>query len=140
MNIAIREPWGLLNRLNRDLEGYLGNSSTEVAYIPAVDVFEEKDRFVVKADLPGVNPEEIEVTAEKGVLSLRGERKTEKRENTEGYERLERVTGSFTRRFALPENVQADAIKATYTNGVLEVSIPKQPVVAAKRIAVQKAH
>jgi len=140
VNIAIREPWGLLNRLNRDLEGYLGNSSTEVAYIPAVDVFEEKDRFVVKADLPGVNPEEIEVTAEKGVLSLRGERKTEKRENSEGYERIERVTGSFTRRFALPENVQADAIKATYTNGVLEVSIPKQPEVAAKRIAVQKAH
>ena len=107
---------------------------------PAVDVFEEKDRFVVKADLPGVNPDDIEVTAEKGVLSLRGERKTEKRENTDGYERLERVTGSFTRRFALPENVQADAIKATYTNGVLEVSIPKQPEVAAKRIAVQKSH
>jgi len=140
VNIAIREPWGLLNRLNRDLEGFLGNSSTEVAYIPAVDVFEEKDRFVVKADLPGVNPDEIEVTAEKGVLSLHGQRKAEKREKADGYERIERVTGSFTRRFALPENVQADAIKATYTNGVLEVSIPKQPEVAAKRIAVQKAH
>jgi HSP20 family protein len=138
VNIAIREPWGLLNRLNRDLEGYFGNSSTEVAYIPAVDVFEEKDRFVVKADLPGVNPEEIEVTAEKGVLSLRGERKAEKHDSAEGYERYERVTGSFTRRFALPENVQADAIKATYTHGVLEVSIPKQPEVAAKRIAVEK--
>lgn len=138
MNIAIREPWGLLNRLNRDLDGLWGNNpSTDVAYIPAVDVYEEKDRFVVKADLPGVKPEEIEVTAEKGILTLRGERKSEKREHTEGYERLERVTGSFTRRFALPENVQADAIKAKFTHGVLEVTIPKQPEVAAKRVAVE---
>jgi HSP20 family protein len=137
MNIAIREPWGLLNRLNRDLDGLLSNPSTEVAYIPAVDVYEEKDRFVVKADLPGVQPDQIDVTAEKGILTLRGERKSDKREQAEGYERLERVTGSFTRRFALPENVQADAIKAKFTYGVLEVSIPKQPVVAAKRVAVE---
>jgi HSP20 family protein len=137
MNIAIREPWGLLNRLNRDLDGLLSNPSTEVAYIPPVDVYEEKDRFVVKADLPGVLPEQLEVTAEKGILTLRGERRTENRERTEGYERLERVTGSFTRRFALPENVQADAIKAKFTHGVLEVSIPKQPEVAAKRVAVE---
>lgn len=137
MNIAIREPWGLLNRLNRDLDGLLGSPSTDVAYIPAVDVYEEKDRFVVKADLPGVQPADIEVTAEKGILSLRGERKSEKREQSEGYERLERVTGSFTRRFALPENVQAEAIKAKFNHGVLEVSIPKQPEVAAKRVTVE---
>jgi HSP20 family protein len=137
MNIAIREPWGLLNRLNRDLDGLLSNPSTEVAYIPAVDVYEEKDRFVVKADLPGVQPDQIDVTAEKGILTLRGERKSDKREQAEGYERLERVTGSFTRRFALPENVQADAIKAKFNHGVLEVSIPKQPVVAAKRVHIE---
>ena len=139
MNIAIREPWGLLNRLSRDFDGIWNGAgpSTDVSYIPAVDVYEEKDRFVVKADLPGVDPADIEVTAEKGVLSLRGERKSEKREGTDGYERIERVTGSFTRRFALPENVQADAIKAKFTHGVLEVSIPKQPEVAAKRVAVE---
>ena len=139
MNIAIREPWGLLNRMSRDLDGFWNNggASTEVAYIPAVDVHEEKDRFVVRADLPGVQPDDIEVTAEKGILTLRGERKSEKRENAEGYERLERVTGSFTRRFALPENVQGDAIKAKFTHGVLEVTIPKQPVVAAKRVVVE---
>jgi len=139
MNIAIREPWSLLNRLTRDFDGLGAHSSTDVAFIPAVDVREEKDRFVVQADLPGVRPEDIEVTAEKGILTLRGERKSEKRENAEGYERLERVAGSFTRRFALPENVQADAIKAKYTNGVLEVAIPKQPVVAAKRVTVEAA-
>src|SRR5690606_39220471 len=136
MNIAIREPWGLLHRLSRDLDGLMHTPSTEVAYIPPVDVYEEQDRFVVRADLPGVDPNGIEVTAEKGVLTLRGERKAEKREQTEDYERTERVMGSFTRRFALPENVQADAIKAKFTHGVLEVSIPKQPEVAAKRVAV----
>ena len=139
MNVAIREPWSLLNRLNRDLDGFLGAPSNSVAFIPAVDVQEEKDRYVVLADLPGVKPEDIEVTAEKGILTLRGERKTEKRDNAEGYERIERVSGSFTRRFALPENVQGDAIKAKFTHGVLEVSIPKQPEVAAKRVVVEAA-
>jgi HSP20 family protein len=136
MNIAIREPWSLLN-------GFLGaavpTSSSNVAFIPAVDVQVEKDRYVVKADLPGVTPEDIEITAEKGVLTLRGERKSEKREETAGYERLERVTGNFTRRFALPEDAQADAIKAKFTHGVLEVSIPKQPQVQPKRITVEAA-
>lgn len=138
MNIAIREPWGLLNRLSREFEGLAtGAPPTDVAFIPPVDVREEADRFVVIADLPGVAPEDIEVTAEKGVLALRGERKSEKREQSTGYERIERVSGSFTRRFALPENVQADAIKAKFTHGVLEVSIPKQPEVAAKRVQVE---
>ncbi|MGC4029538.1 MAG: Hsp20/alpha crystallin family protein [Steroidobacteraceae bacterium] len=138
MNIAIREPWGLLNRLSRDFDGLVsGAQPTDVAFIPPVDVREEAGRFVVQADLPGVTPEDIEVTAEKGVLTLRGERKAEKREANVGYERIERVSGSFTRRFALPENVQADAIKAKFTHGVLEVSIPKQPEVAAKRVPVE---
>lgn len=137
MNIAIREPWNLLSRFNRDMEGFLDSNAASVAFIPAVDVHEEKERFVVKADLPGVKPEEIEVTAEKGILTLRGERKSDRAEQSEGYERVERVTGSFTRRFALPENVQADAIKAKFTHGVLEVTIPKQPVVPAKRVNVE---
>ena len=138
MNIAIREPWGLLNRLSRDFDGFVGApSSTDVAYIPPVDIREEKERFVVQADLPGVKPDDIEVTAEKGILTLRGERKIEKVEKDAGYERTERVAGSFTRRFALPENVQADAIKAKFTHGVLEVEIPKQPVVPAKRVKVE---
>lgn len=132
MSIAIREPWSLIN-------GFLGAPSTNVAFIPAVDVQEEKDRYVVKADLPGVAPADIEITAEKGVLTLRGERKSEKREEQAGYERLERVTGSFVRRFALPESVQAEAIKAKFTHGVLEVSIPKQAVVAPRRVVVEAA-
>jgi HSP20 family protein len=139
MNVAARETWNPLNRFTRDLDVFFGSPSTAVAFIPAVDVREEADRFVVAADLPGVTPTDIEVTAEKGVLTLRGERKAEKRDQAAGYERLERVSGSFTRRFALPENVQADAIKARFTHGVLEVSIPKQPEVAAKRVVIEAA-
>lgn len=133
MNIAIREPWSLLN-------GFLGVApSTNVSFIPAVDVQEEQDRYVVKADLPGVTPADVEVTADRGVLTMRGERKEEKREQATGYERLERVTGSFVRRFTLPDNVQADAIKARFTNGVLEISIPKQPEVTPRRVAIEAA-
>src|SRR5262245_1026587 len=98
MNIAIREPWHLLNCINRELDGAYA-TARNVAYIPAVDVAEEKDRFVVTADLPGVTPEDIEITAEKGVLTLRGERKSATREVAEGYERRERLSGNFTRRF-----------------------------------------
>jgi len=136
MNIAIRDPWSLLDRMSRGVDGLPTNS---VAFIPAVDVQEEKDGYVVKADLPGVKPEDIEVTAEKGILTLRGERKADTREGAKGYERIERVSGSFTRRFSLPENVQSDAIKAKFAHGVLEVTIPKQPVVPAKRVVVEAA-
>jgi HSP20 family protein len=139
MSITLREPWQFLSQFNRNLDGIVGAPSSAVAFIPAVDVREEKDRFVVQADLPGVTPADIEVTAEKGILTLRGERKQEQREESAGYERIERVSGSFTRRFALPENVQADAIKARFAHGVLEVSIPKQPEVAAKRVVVEAA-
>lgn len=141
MTLIRNEPWSLLSRLNRDFDGFLSPAApaSAVAFIPPVDVREEADRFVVEADLPGVSPADIDVTAEKGVLTIKGERKSEKREQAAGYERLERVAGSFLRRFALPENVQADAIRARFTHGVLEVTIPKQPEIAAKRVAVEAA-
>jgi HSP20 family protein len=139
MNIAIREPWSLLNRLNRDLDTVWGAQSGSVAFIPAVDVQEEKEQYVVSADLPGVTPEDIEITADKGVLTLRGERKSGKREGAAGYERIERVNGTFVRRFTLPENAQTDAIKAKFTHGVLTVSIPKQPQVAPRKVVVEAA-
>lgn len=143
MSIVRSEPWTLLSRFNRDLDGFLAAAPTAsgaaVAYIPPVDVREEADQFRVEADLPGVAPSDIEITAEKGVLTIRGERKREQRERAPGYERIERVGGSFTRRFALPDNVQTDAIRARFTHGVLEVTIPKQPQVAATRVTVEAA-
>jgi len=138
MSIVQYEPWSLFNRLTRDFDQFVSPPTAPAGFIPPVDVHEEADRFVVRADLPGVKLDDVEITADKGVLTIRGERKTEQREKSEGYERVERVSGGFTRRFALPENVLADNIKARYTDGVLEVSIPKQPVQQARRVAIEK--
>jgi HSP20 family protein len=140
MSIVRQDPWSVLRLLNRELDGLAATPPTaSVAYIPLADVREEAGRFVVEADLPGVAPADIEVTAEKGVLTIRGERKAPQREAAVGYERIERRAGSFTRRFALPENAQGDAIRARFSHGVLEVSIPKQAEVTAKRVTVEAA-
>ncbi len=102
-----------------------------------MDVHEEPERFTVHADLPGVQPADIQITADKGVLTIRGSRRIEKRDSQKGYERLERIEGDFLRRFTLPENARAEEITAKHSNGVLEVVIPKQPVVEPRRVNVE---
>jgi HSP20 family protein len=151
MNVTRFEPWSLLNRLQRDL-GYLdqiaargfglgsdNGEQTVADWVPAIDIVEEKERFVLRADLPGVNAEDIDISMDKGLLSISGERRQEKTENSEGLHRVERVTGKFYRRFSLPETVDADGIAAKSVNGILEVIIPKQPQIQARRIAVEAA-
>ena len=114
-----------------------GREALTVAdWVPRVDIHEEKDRFVVLADVPGVEPKDIDITAENGVLTVRGERRAEKRETENGYERVERVSGAFLRRFTLPEGANTESIKAKQTNGVLEVTIPKTPAVQPRRISI----
>ena len=143
MTIVRYEPWALLSRFQRQFDGALSDSdaasSASVSWIPHVDIHEEPERFVVVADVPGVEGKDIDVTAEKGVLTIRGERRSEKKSTKDGYERVERASGSFLRRFTLPESADADAIKATHTNGVLEVTIPKRPQEQPRRISVQAA-
>ncbi len=147
MNLVNQEPWVMLNRLHRELDRFLDDgiavrtpaSTQAVAWAPSVDVYEEAGRFVVRADLPGVDAKDIDVTAENGVLTLRGERRAEPRAANGGYERTERTFGTFLRRFALPDNVQADAIAAKHVNGVLEISVPKQPKIEPKRITIEAA-
>ena len=149
MTITRFEPWSMMNLLHRDLEQLTGRArpygqsdeagQTVADWVPAVDVFEEKERFVLRADLPGVASEDIDVNMEDGLLTLSGERRSDRPDPTEGVNRFERVTGRFYRRFTLPEVADADAISARYTNGVLEVSIPKQPQVQARRITVEAA-
>jgi HSP20 family protein len=145
MTLTRYEPWTAMSRLHRELDQLFGDtfgtpeaaSASNVAWIPAVDVHEEKDRFVVRADLPGVEQKDIEITAEDGILTIRGERRGDRREeNGQGYERIERTYGTFLRRFTLPETAQAEAIKAKHANGVLEVSIPKQPKVEPRKIRI----
>jgi HSP20 family protein len=144
MTIVSYEPWALLSRFQRQLDRALSEtaedaSSASVSWIPHVDIREEAERFVVVADLPGVGAGDINVTAEKGVLTVRGERRSEKKSTAEGYERVERASGTFLRRFTLPESADAEAIKATHVNGVLEISIPKRPQEQPRRISVQAA-
>jgi HSP20 family protein len=147
MTIVRYEPWGLVNRFNRDYSQLFNRffredeptAASAVAWLPSVDVREETERFVVQVDLPGVESKDIEITAEKGVLTLKGERKSETKKNDSGYERVERVAGTFLRRFTLPESANAEGITAKQTNGVLEVTIPKQAKAQPKRIEVQAA-
>ena len=114
-------------------------AARNVAWIPSVDVHEEAQRYVVRADLPGVSAADIEITADAGVLTLKGERKVSGQQAEGSYQRLERVAGNFVRRFTLPEAAQTDAIKATHVNGVLELSIPKVVKPEARRIKVEAA-
>ena len=149
MNMTRFEPWSLMEMLHRDLDRLAGRQLGAAAadeagnsvadWVPAIDVVEEKDRFVLRADLPGVEPKDIDISMEKGTLKISGERRQEKTENVEGMRRIERVSGKFYRRFSLPDTVDADAIKASSANGILEVTIPKQPQVEARRITVQAA-
>ena len=105
-------------------------------WTPRVDIKEEDTRFVIFADIPGVDPKDIEITMEKGILSIKGERKAEANEQNGKLTRTERSHGSFYRRFALPDVADAEGIKAAGRNGVLEVSIPKRPETAPRRINV----
>jgi len=141
MTLIRYEPWALVNRVQRELERALGNGadSASVSWIPHVDIHEEAERFVVVADLPGVENKDIEITADKGVLTIKGERRAEKQASKDGFQSVERATGTFLRRFTLPESVDAEAIKASHVNGVLEVTIPKRPQEQPRRISIQAA-
>ena len=148
MNITRYEPWNLLNEFQREINSAFGrrnglsrgNRDTEVVtsdWVPAVDVKEEDNRFVIFVDIPGVEAKDIEVTMEKGVLSIRGERKHESTDEHEGYKRIERTRGTFYRSFALPDTADAEGISAKGQNGVLEIVIPKHQKVQARKITVE---
>jgi HSP20 family protein len=141
MTISRNEPWSLLNQLQRELERTfegrpVPDSAATAEWTPAVDIKEEADRYVLIADLPGVSTENIDVSMEQGILTLRGERNTEARTERSGYKRIERVYGSFYRRFSLPDTADAEGISARYNNGVLEIVIPKKAAIQPRRIAV----
>jgi HSP20 family protein len=130
MSLVRFEPWSLVDRNHRDRNRN---------WVPAVDIFEETERFVVRADVPGVNAADIELNMDNGVLSIAGERASEDRNEGAGVSRFERVSGRFQRRFTLPESADADGIKAKSSNGILEISIPKLATVQARRITVEAA-
>jgi HSP20 family protein len=139
MTVVRYEPWGLLNRLRRELDENFEAAARDASWTPAVDIHEEASQFTVRADLPGVKPADIEITAEKGVLSLKGTRNFEQKSDDGHYSRVERVSGKFVRTFTLPENVQTESIKAQFKDGVLELTIPKAAKPEPRRIEVQAA-
>ena len=147
MNMSRFVPWNLMNVMHRDfdqiaarrlgLTGDVENDPSVADWVPAVDIVEEKDRFVLRADLPGVNPTDIDVSMDKGVLSVCGQRLEERSQDAGGAQRLERATGKFYRRFSLPETADAEEITASSENGILEVVIPKQAQAESRRIVVK---
>ena len=149
MALTHLEPWSLLDRFNQQLNqlGYsdkaLSSNDSDYSNIvtshwrPAVDIKEEADRFLITADLPGVEPKDIEITMDNGVLTIKGERKSEVRDEKEGYKRVERVSGTFYRRFSLPDTADAERIEAKGNHGVLEVTLPKHEKVQPRKIEVK---
>lgn len=108
-------------------------------WAPRVDIREEDKRFMILVDVPGVDPSEIEVSMDKSILTIKGERKVDSEENGSKLTRQERVYGTFHRRFALPESADADSISAHGKHGVLEISIPKKPETTPRRITINAA-
>jgi len=144
MTLLRYEPWGVVARFQRQLDQTFGdvatssaNGENQAAWIPSVDIHQEADKFVVRADLPGIEPKDINVTAENGVLTVSGERRFERSDEQKATARFERVEGRFVRRFTLPDNVQSDNIRARHSNGVLELTIPKAAAPEPKRVTIE---
>lgn len=142
MSLTRYEPWSLhralLNEFTRALDANNQDASTGATadWTPSVDIAEYADKFVLSADIPGVDPSSVEVTLENGVLTLAGSR--EKAVEAAGVEcrRIERATGRFFRRFALPDTIDGDSVSASGKHGVLEIVIPKRPASQPRRINV----
>lgn len=123
------------DRMLHDAEDDQSNVVTS-QWAPRVDIQEENTRFVIYADIPGVDPAEIEIQMDKGILTIKGERKTASSEENTQFSRVERSHGVFYRRFSLPDSADAAGITATGNQGVLEISIPKKPETTPRRIQV----
>lgn len=150
MNVTRFQPWSIADPMagltQRDLSAFatrrFAQSSVDqpvVDWVPAIDIVEEKDRFVLRADVPGVDPTNIDVSMDAGVLTVSGDRQAGDIANDSRLRRVERSSGRFHRRFTLPKTVDADNITAKSLNGILEVCIPKLAEVQARRITVEAA-
>jgi len=137
----LQELVAMSNRFNRTLNDPLTPRTEDAfgAWAPPVDIFEKLDHLVIRAEIPGVQKEDMDVRIEHGVLTLHGERKQDTEIREENAHRMERVYGTFTRSFALPTTVDAERVSATYKDGVLEVSIPKAESSKPKQVEIKAA-
>lgn len=144
MRLYQYDPWNLMDQFRREIgrlaEGQDGGGpASNIAtsdWAPAVDIQEKEDAYVLYADVPGVDPERIEVNMENGCLSIRGERAPN--DDREPYKRIERPRGTFYRRFSMPDSADASKVTARSRNGVLEITIPKHEKLQARRISIEQ--
>ncbi|MCC7477957.1 Hsp20/alpha crystallin family protein [bacterium] len=129
-----------IERLFDEFAGFTPARSREgriSVWAPAVDVRETAESFIVAAELPGMSKEDIHVELENGTLTIKGERRFEKQDESENYHFVERSYGSFYRSFGLPKNVNAEGISAEYRDGVLQVTLPKAEEVKPRKVSVE---
>jgi HSP20 family protein len=137
-----RDLLSLQERMNRMFdESYRGGRGEEDwglggSWAPAVDIFEREGNIVLKAELPGIDPKDVQINVENNVLTLRGERKVDSDVKRESYHRVERSYGAFTRSFHLPNTVDVNNIKADYRDGILSVALPKREETRPRQIAI----
>jgi HSP20 family protein len=125
-----------MNRFLEDTFLRRASDSSLTTWAPEVDIHETEDALVFEADLPGMNEKDLDIRIENNMLTVRGERKFEKKVNEENYLRVERAFGSFSRSFSLPHTINADAIKAEYRNGVLTIRVPKLEEAKPRQVKV----
>jgi HSP20 family protein len=130
----------LQNHMNRlfdtALQGWPGDSNGTTQWTPSADIYEAENELVVNLDLPGVDPKMVDIRVENNILSIRGERQFEDKQNKENFHRVERSYGPFARSFTLSTAVDADKIRANYKSGVLSITLPKAEAAKPKRIQI----
>src|SRR6266849_6471878 len=146
MSISRYDPFRDLRTLQQEVNRlFTGNAARAFddegiargAWSPSVDIYENKDQIVLEAELPGMKREDFDLSVENNVITLRGERHFEKKDESDNYHRVERAYGSFTRSFTLPNTVSSEGATAEYRNGVLRVTLPKRAETKARRIEIK---
>ena len=145
MSIVRYDPFRDLRTLQEEVNRLFSTNLTRAfddegigrgAWAPSVDIYENKDQIVLEAELPGMNQDDFDLSIENNVITLRGERRFEKTDETDNYHRVERSYGAFTRSFTLPQTVSPEGATTEYNNGVLRVTLPKREETKARRIQV----
>ncbi len=138
----IREVAALQNRVNsllQDIAGSENETITAASFVPAVDVYEDSEKVVLKLEIPGIREEDVDIRVENQALTVRGERRFEAEEKEENFHRIERRYGSFFRSFSLPNTVDTEAVAATYNAGVLRLELKKKASAQPKQIRIGAA-
>lgn len=138
MAIVQWDPFGEITSLRQQMDRILGRHDSEQTFVPPVDVFENDGQIVIKAELPGIDPSDVEVSIDENVLSIRGERRFKEKTEQEGFYRIERRYGRFERYLPLPQGTDAEQIQASYDSGILDVRVPKPEQMKPRRLDIQR--